>query len=132
MSEHISQLFSFNSGINCVRETSRIEKTTLPKVTESLLPNLSEFNSLKSETEIHSMDDLLRDALKPEIEDTSVLIPNKFYRLLSDTQVSLQQEVQSKNNPEVKAALSSLVSILEENSSLMEQFNHFTCAVQRV
>ena len=133
MSENITRLFSFDTGIHNWHQTQESKRAAFPKMEKSLIGKEEYLISpiIRKLPVAASLDHRIRESIKPAIADIEVLRPKRFKALLNETHSALAKEVEETKAPEAKEAIDSLISLLKENVDLVNLFQNYTNWLQK-
>jgi hypothetical protein len=84
-----------------------------------------------SKNSAQSVDHRIKEAIKSVTEDTEVLKSETFNTLLNETHSTLVEMVKENHPPEIKQSLHSLISLLQENSNLLNLFQSYANWLQK-
>lgn len=79
----------------------------------------------RPQSSIKSVDHRIKEAINLVVEDTEVLKSKTFNALLNETHSTLVKIVKEDHSPEIKQSLHSLISLLQENADLLNQFQSY-------
>jgi hypothetical protein len=129
MSENIPRILSSDSKVYGIVEAEENKALEFPKIDS--MPIAAEDASVPSTTAVQSVDQRIRQAMKPSTDDTEVLKPKTFHRLLSETHFALVKEIEQAEKPEVKESLDALRLLLKENADLSNTFQSYANWLQK-
>jgi hypothetical protein len=124
MNERETRLFTLEPGMEGPHlHVNTLEHTALNSITLPVQEKNCLISPLASPlSRLSSIDTRLQRLLKPTISDMSVLKPRNFYALATDTYRALSEEVKTALTPEAEDAVNGLLTLLEENMTLLSIF----------
>jgi hypothetical protein len=89
--------------------------------------------SLLAFTRRQSIDDRLREALRPMVSEADILRQDQFDQLCQDTHAALRNRLNAnEDSDEIRAALFELLNLLEENLALGATLEDYLNRVKKV
>lgn len=133
MNNNITRIFSLDSDIFNLQDSENNNWGYLPQFENSILFNQDYYISQldRSRNIPRSVDHRIKESIKPVVEDIEVLKPKNFNALLNETHSTLVKTIKEEKIPETKESLHSLISLLEENASLLNLFQNNTNWLQK-
>lgn len=124
MHENTTRLIR-DTNINPVGSESATSALILPEEAEPLVYDEKTLLSPLIGTVIKrpSIDQRLKEALKPVIHDAGVLKPERYYSLSKDAHEALCRQLRTERSEETMEVLSDLIDLLKENMDLTSLFN---------
>jgi hypothetical protein len=133
MSSDITRIFSLDSEIINFRDLEDNNWGNLSQL-ESPVPSSQSYYVSpldRSRNAPKSVDHRIKESIKPIIENIEVLRPKKFNALLNETHSTLVKTIEEVDISEIKNSLHSLISLLEENTDLLNLFQNNTNWLQK-
>jgi hypothetical protein len=127
MYNNMTRIFSLDSEAFKVQSSKDSRWSNIPQLESPCLSNedcyASSLNGSKNSAQ--SVDHRIKEAIKSVTEDTEVLKSETFNTLLSETHSTLVEMVKENHPPEIKQSLHSLISLLQENTDLLNLFQGY-------
>jgi hypothetical protein len=131
--ENPTRFFLLDSENYDLQKSEETQHINLPNLDPSLLDSDDHFISPLSQSfvSVKSIDQRIKEAIKPVMEDIDILKPYKFNKLLKDTHSLLVKEIAQIESREIKKALISLIELLKKNADLVNLFQKYTNWLQK-